>query len=298
MEIILVNSKLNLSYNEPCCVCLGMFDGVHRGHQALLDKTVQQAKEMGIRSAAVTFLSKEEQNRIDTLDIRLSRFSRYVDTVFVFLFDEKLKTQSPEQFVRDCLVDTLKAKHIVCGFHFQFGHRRAGTVETLQQLSKTYGYGLSVIPPVTEEEQVISSTRIRSCLQQGDIVKANQMLGHPFTFSGIVRRGKKLGRIMQFPTLNVPMEECLTELPNGVYVSRVEMDGKRYESITNIGTAPTFGEKKKITETFLLHFDQDAYNKPVRISLYQFLRPEQEFSGMEELIRTIKGDIEKCAQYY
>ncbi len=298
MEIILVNSKLTLSYTEPCCVCLGMFDGVHRGHQALLEKTVETARQIGIRSAAVTFLAQEEKDHIDTLDIQFSRFAQYVDTVFVFLFDQQLRNQSPEQFVADYLIGALGAKHIVCGFNFQFGHRREGNVETLQSLSGKYGYGLSVVPPVMEGEHIISSTLIRSFLQEGNLREANRMLGRPFAFSGIVRQGNQLGRTMQFPTINVPIEDCVTELPNGVYVSRVELDGKQYDSITNIGTAPTFGKKQKISETFLLHFNQDAYNKAVKISLYHFLRPEQRFSGAEELVNTIKGDVEKCAQYY
>ncbi len=298
MKIILVNSKLTLSYTEPCCVCLGMFDGVHRGHQALLEQTVTQAKGMGIRSAAITFLAKEEKNRIDGLETQLSRFAQYVDTVFVFLFDEQLRNQSPEQFVAESLVQRLGAKHIVCGFDFRFGHKREGNVETLQSLSQKYGYGLSVVPPVMEGDQVISSTLIRSCLQEGNIGTANRLLGRPFSFSGIVRQGNRIGRTMQFPTINVPIEDCVTELPNGVYASRVELDGRQYDSITNIGTAPTFGGKTKISETFLLHFQQDAYNKAVSISLYHFLRPEQTFRGPEELIDTIKGDIEKCAQYY
>ena len=124
------------------------------------------------------------------------------------------------------------------------------------------------------------------------------MLNRPFAITGFVRMGNQIGRQLRLPTINVPIDPAIVELPNGVYASKTELDGKIYPSITNIGTAPTFQEKKKTSETYLLNFDQDVYNKPVKVSLYHFLRGERKFSGPEELVSTIKGDIERCAQYY
>lgn len=298
MRMILVNSKMPLVNKEPCCVCLGMFDGVHRGHQALLEETRRTAKQKGLRSAAATFLTKREKNCVDTLDIQLSSLGEQMDFVFVFLFDEKLRGEKPEEFIVNSLKGSLNAQHIVCGFNFRFGHNRQGDTKLLEDLSEKYHYGLSIVPPVKEAGQVISSTLIREALRAGKIDEANRMLGRPFALSGFVRMGNQIGRTLQMPTINVPIDPCVVELPNGVYASKTEIDGTVYESITNIGTAPTFQEKKKVSETFLLNFDQDVYNKRAKVSLYHFLRGERKFSGPEELIRTIKGDIERCAQYY
>ena len=298
MRIILVNSELPLVNKEPCCVCLGMFDGVHRGHQALLEETVRIAKQKGLRSAAATFLTKREKNCIDTLDIQLSGLGEQMDFVFVFLFDEKLRGENPEEFISHSLKGALNARHVVCGFNFRFGHNREGDTRALQAFSRKYGYGLSIVPPVKEGAKVISSTRIRAYLREGKIGEANRMLGRPFALSGFVRMGNQIGRTLKMPTINVPIDPCVIELQNGVYASKTEIDGEIYESITNIGTAPTFQEKKKISETFILNFHQDVYNKTAKIFLYHFLRGERKFSGPDELVRTIKGDIERCAQYY
>lgn len=298
MRIILVNSEPPLVSKEPCCVCLGMFDGVHRGHQALLEETVRTARRKGIRSAAATFLTEREKNCIDTLDIQLAGLGEQTDFVFVFRFDERLRKENPEEFISRSLKGALNAHHVVCGFNFRFGHNREGDTGVLQALSEKYGYGLSVVPPVKEGEQIISSTLIRELLREGRIAEANRMLGRPFALSGFVRMGNQIGRTLQMPTINVPIDPCVVELPNGVYASKTEIDGEVYESITNIGTAPTFQEKKKISETFLLNFNRDVYNRTAKVFLYHFLREERKFSGSDELVRTIKGDIERCAQYY
>ena len=298
MKSILINSKLPLVSKDPCCVCLGMFDGIHKGHQELLEETACIAKQKGLRSAAATFLSKREKNCIDTLDLQLSGLENRVDSVFVFLFDDQLRREDPEEFISRYLMKSLNARHIVCGFNFRFGYQRKGDTETLRSLSGGYDYELSVVPPVKEGERVISSTLIREYLREGNLREANRMLNRPFALSGFVRRGNQIGRTLQMPTINVPIDPCVVELPNGVYASKAEIDGKLYESITNIGTAPTFQEKKKISETFLLNFHQDVYNKTSKIFLYHFLRGERKFSGPDELVSTIKGDIEQCAQYY
>ena len=163
---------------------------------------------------------------------------------------------------------------------------------------------LYMVIPCYNEQEVLPETskRLREKMNQlkreGKIGEANRMLGRPFALSGFVRMGNQIGRTLKMPTINVPIDPCVIELQNGVYASKTEIDGEIYESITNIGTAPTFQEKKKISETFILNFHQDVYNKTAKIFLYHFLRGERKFSGPDELVRTIKGDIERCAQYY
>ncbi len=298
MKIILVHSNRPYFCNEPCCVCLGMFDGVHRGHQELLAQTARIAKEKKLRSGAVTFLAQREKNSIDTLEQQLCKLGAEMDFVFVFVFDEAFRKQTAEAFIAGELKGKLQVQHIVCGEDFRFGYQRQGSVDTLRSFSAQYGYALSVVPPVTEAGMVISSTLIRQKLKQGNIREANHLLGRPYAFTGIVRKGNQIGRTLQLPTLNIPLERGLVELPNGVYASKALVDGIWYQSITNIGTAPTFQEKSKVSETFLQNFDRDVYNKPVTVELYQFLREEQKFSNPEELVKAIKEDIKKCVQYY
>lgn len=276
-------------------VTIGKFDGFHLGHQSLL-KTVLEEKAHGYASCVVSFLAGTEncRNMIYTKEeMRKLCEAMGIDVLAEYLLDESTKEMTAEQFISEVLCEKLQAKVIVAGEDFRFGKGRAGDVKLLQTLEERYGYRTVIVPKVTEAEIRISSTEIRELLKEGKLSEANALLGRPYGVFGEVLHGKKLGRTLGFPTMNlIPATEKL--LPAyGVYVTRTKVDGQWYDGITNIGLRPTVDSDERVSvETYLFEYEGDLYGKQVEVQFTAFLRPEQKFADVERLRSAMQKDLE------
>lgn len=299
MKIIYINDEVKIENKNEYAVCLGMFDGVHIGHRELINKTVTLAKEKALKSAVLTFLRKKEKNKIYPLETKIKLIEKMgIDTVFIIDFDKKFMEKSPEEFIREYLIDYIRAKEIVCGFNYRFGKNRIGDFNTLKDYEKL-GYNLTVIEPVLNDGEVVSSTLIKKLLTEGNIKRANLLLGRDYLMEGIVKEGNKIGRTIKFPTVNVPVPCELIRVKAGVYASYVKIGNKKYYGLSNIGTAPTVRKSEEfISETYIINFSDDLYNKNVKIYLKEFIREERKFSSIEELKETICENLKTAEELF
>lgn len=293
MKTILINDGLKIENNEKYAVCLGIFDGIHLGHRALIEKTVSIAKEKNIKSSMLTFYKKAAGSKIQSLETQINIVRELgIDTFFILDFNEELKNKSPEEFIDEYLVSYIKAKEVICGFNYRFGKDRKGSSDTLKAFENK-GYNLTVVPEVKIGEETVSSTLIKKYLSEGNVKKANLFLSGCYMVEGCVREGKKIGRTINFPTVNIcaPYECC--NLKAGVYAVDIEIDGNKYHGISNIGKAPTVRNSDEIViETYIIDFSSDVYNKNVKVYFKDFIREEKKFQSLEELKETISLNLE------
>ncbi len=275
-------------------VTIGKFDGFHLGHRSLLSAVLKEA-ENGFASCVVSFSTAVENGRrviYTREEQRKLCESLGIDVLVEFSLDESLREMTAEQFVSEILCGKLQAKVIVAGEDFRFGKNRAGDVTLLRTLEERYGYRTVVVPKVTEAEIRISSTGIRELLASGRVSEANALLGRPYGVFGEVLHGKKLGRTLGFPTMNlIPPEEKL--LPAyGVYVTKTKVDGQWFDGITNIGLRPTVDSDERISvETHLFEYENDLYGKQAEVQFLHFLRPERKFADVEQLKSAMHEDF-------
>lgn len=274
-------------------VCLGVFDGVHMGHRALVKKTVLRAKELGLKSAAAAFIPSCGRERIYLLEQQAELIEKMgIDTMFAILLDDKLKNTGCEEFLEKYLFGYIKAKHIVCGYDYTFGVNKSGNAQTIAENSEIYGYSYDIIDKVCSKNERVSSTLIRSLIKEGNIKRANEMLCEDFYFEGCVKCGYKLGRTIGYPTANIELSPSITPIKHGVYSSVVTIGKKSYKGLTNIGRAPTAGiEKSPLSETYIIGFNGNLYNRSIRVCLKDFIREEKKFESMEELKNVIAENV-------
>ncbi|MFC7363792.1 MULTISPECIES: bifunctional riboflavin kinase/FAD synthetase [Bhargavaea] len=285
-------------------VAAGFFDGIHRGHQEVIGHAMDVALEKGLIPAVMTFDphpsavlgNRHEVTYITPYEQKMQLLEEMgTDTVFVISFTREFASMLPEQFI-DCYIRKLGVRHITCGFDFSFGHFGKGKPADLERLSGG-DYGVSVIGKVIEEEEKISSTRIRSLLSEGDVVGAAGLLGRPLMTDGKVIEGDKRGRLIGFPTANVdPVPGSCLPAP-GVYAATFETDGVIHAGVLNAGYRPTFKDPSDTflsVEVHLLDFEGDLYGKDVRVSWIRRIREERKFSGIEELKTQIGRDKEEA----
>lgn len=285
-------------------VALGNFDGVHRGHRQLLDETVRAAKRLGGDAVVFTFdphpatvLAPDLAPKlITTRDRKLELLAeRGISVCVLEPFTRELARLTPEQFVAQVLVQTLRANHVVVGFDFTFGQKRAGTTQTLTTAGAAAGFTTQIIDAVHVDGVVASSTNVRNLVASGDTTAARVMLGRNFDVDGCVVHGAGRGRTIGVPTANVASSNQLMP-PEGVYAVWVTvLDDEqrvRYPGVANLGTRPTFtdGDHSSL-EVHLLDFDRDLYRRPLRTEFVQRLRGECRFSGVDELVAQIQRDI-------
>ncbi len=282
-------------------IALGFFDGVHLGHGALLRKTAARAQELNLTAAAFTFDRPPKEAvfgiaipLINSCSDRetLMRELYGMEEVIVAPFDRAMMTLPWERFIEELLVKTHGAAHLVAGHDFRFGHKNEGTPEKLQEKCRALGIGCDIIPAVELDGVTVSSSHIRSLLEQGDMDAAARFLGHPHLLSLTVTHGRRIGRTIGIPTINFPAPEKILLPPDGVYASTVTLpDGRTLASITNVGCRPTVSGEGRTVETFLLDFEGDLYGKTVCLSFRRRLRDEEKFPSLEILRRQIEQDI-------
>lgn len=284
-------------------VTLGQFDGVHRGHQALLARCVALAKKQGSTSVVVTFdRHPAAVVRPDAVPAVLTVLDRKIellrraglDSLLVLRFDRARSEQSPEDFVRTVLVDRLHAERVVVGGDFHFGHRRLGNTALLRQLGGRYGFDVETFPPVFFDDEPVSSTRIRRAITCGELDAANNLLTRPHELSGVVVAGDGRGRQLGFPTANVHVSSTLCIPSDGVYAGEyVFPDGSAQPTAISIGTRPTYySEGQCLVEAFVLDFDGDLYGQRTTLRFHHRLRGQKRFSDSTELIEEMNRDVE------
>ena len=292
--------------DEPTVVSIGKFDGLHRGHRKLLREMLHW-KEMGYKVAIFTFstppgalVARTMATMIMTNEERVTLLQEAgVDYLVEYPFDEKVSRMDPEQFVAEVLTGRMNAEVIVTGPDCRFGYRAAGDRRLLEQLAPKYGYRFFVVDKERDGDRIISSTYIREVLAEGNIKKANELLGYCYFVSGRVVHGNSIGHSRLYPTANLlpPKEKHLPKF--GVYVSRVTAAGRIFAGLTNVGRKPTIeGDNPAGVETYLYDFAGNLYGMQIKVELLDFVRPEKQFDSIEDLKRQLDHDVAVCKERY
>jgi len=287
---------------RPSAVALGIFDGVHLGHRAILGTALTRARADGLEAIACTFdphpmevLQPDRAPRpITTLEERLALIGETgIDAVVVLAFTRELAAVEPEAFVKEVLLERLRAREIVVGYNHRFGRGARGDARLLQELGPRMGFQAHVVPPMTVEGAPVSSSEIRAALQRGDVTRAARDLGRPYSIAGPVTSGAGRGRTLGFPTANIESERPVL-VARGVYRGRVLVDDTGHPAVVNVGVRPTFGETTLAVEAHLLDFSGDLYGRRVRLEFLERLREEMRFPSVEALKAQVARDIESA----
>ena len=294
---------------EKTVIALGFFDGVHRGHGALLRKAAERAGELNAAPAVFTFdrspkefVTGKPVLLINSNDDRRDIIRRVygIQRVIFAPFDREMMTMPWQDFITELLVKQYGAVHLVAGHDYRFGHKNEGTVERLREKCRELGLGCDIIPKVELEGITVSSTYIRTLLEQGDVERAALFLGHPHCLSQTVRHGQRLGRTIGIPTVNLAVPAHVLTPERGVYITRAFLpDGRSCPGVTNVGTRPTVTDGDTVSvETYLLGFDGDLYGQTVRLDFYRRLRGEVKFPSLEALRQEILRNVAETEAYF
>jgi len=303
----------NAESRAPCALTIGNFDGVHRGHKALLARVREAATSLGLDAAVMTFEPHPREffahlagdpskapTRIANLRDKLQSLTDCgVDRVIVEHFNSHFSSQSPQSFIENVLVQGLHARWIMVGEDFRFGAKRAGDINMLADAGKQYGFQVEALPTVTNDGTRISSSAVRAALAQGDFAHAEQLLGHPYTVSGHVIHGKKLGRTIGFPTLNLRVAHRHPAL-TGIYVVQVHgLADHPLPAVASIGVRPTVEDAGRVLlETYIFDYNANCYGKLIKVEFLKKLRDEEKFIDLPTLTAAIARDTEQARHYF
>lgn len=292
---------------KPSVVTIGTFDGVHIGHQKIIQRLIDVAKKNNLDAAILTFfphprmvLQKEVGIKlINTIEERKEIIkSKGIDRLIVHPFTKEFSRLTAREYVEQILVNQLNAKKIIIGYDHRFGRNRNADIQDLKALGKTFGFTVEEISKQDVEEVAVSSTKIRKAIEAGDIEKANTFLGSSFSLSGKIIKGKSLGRKLGFPTANLEIKEDYKIIPkNGVYIVQTQLNNAKVYGIMNIGTNPTVGGEEQTIETYFLDIDQDLYGLQLNIQLLKRIRDEKKFDEVEHLVEAMHKDLEVTRTY-
>jgi len=289
-------------------VGLGNFDGLHVGHMALVNTLISEARLNGLETMIYTF-TKHPENilrkklftpLLTTVGKKIQLLSETaLNYTYFDEFDENFSRMKPECFFKEVLLDKLGAKLLVAGFDYRFGYMGEGNVDLLKELGKKYNIKLVIIPPIKIDNEIVSSTLIRGLVSKGDMENVFRLLGRHYSITGEVLNGRRVGRRIGFPTANLQPEEYLIMPHRGVYITKTLFNGDCYNSLTNIGLNPTFGDVARITaETHILNFDRDIYKSSIEVFFMAKLRSEKKFKNGDELAEQIRRDIRAAKEYF
>ncbi|RXG30898.1 bifunctional riboflavin kinase/FAD synthetase [Leeuwenhoekiella palythoae] len=281
-------------------VTIGTFDGVHLGHRKIIDRLLASAQSNDLESVVLTFfphprmvLQKDTGIKlINSIDERIALLEASgLDHLIIHPFTKAFSRLTAEEFVKDILVDQLKARKVIIGYDHRFGRNRNANIEDLKAFGTQYDFEVEEISKQDVDDVAVSSTKIRKALNEGDLTKANEYLGYPFMLNGIVSRGKGLGKKFNYPTANLKIEETYKLIPaKGVYVARASINGKEVYGMMSIGTNPTVGGSDLTIETFFFDFEADLYDQHLQIELLTRIRDEKKFNSVDELIAAMQAD--------
>lgn len=287
------------------CVTIGNFDGVHFGHQQLFATVVEKAKKHNGTSVAITFDPHPLQVLLPGGIKLISNYEQKVelieaagiDVLIVIPFTKEFSKTDADSFVQDFLVKTLNIKELVVGYDYAFGKGRSGNIDFLKTQGEQSGFPVTVVDALYSEDQLVSSTRIRELVKNGEMIAARGLLGRNYQIRGTVQVGKQRGgKLIGFPTANLKFNEEDLVPHHGVYVAQVVYGGRCYGGVLNIGYNPTFGEELLVAETHIFDFNEDIYGQPIRVNLLKFLRGEVKFDGVKQLAAQIANDVTAAKQ--
>ncbi len=296
-----------LNKNPDLSICLGFFDGVHEGHKVVLKNTVNLANQNSLKSAVITFkdhplcyLQNRTPQYIVSLEDRLSLIEKQgIDYAYVLEFDENIADLMAIDYLKNILVEHFSPKFITTGFNHYFGANKQGNASFLRAYQKEYGYKFFEIPPITFNNTLISSSKIRQFVESGRTEDVSDLLGEYFYVKGRVVTGERIGRTLSFPTANVRYPQDIIKLSRGVYASLVECDGRVYRAITNYGKRPTVdGNHALILEAHLIGFGGNIYDKDIKISFIKKLRDEKKFASLPDLKSQLVRDEAAAIEYF
>ena len=297
----------NAEIQRPTVLTLGVFDGLHLGHQLIMRTVVDRARAAGAVPTVITFdphpravLHPESAPPLlQTLDQKVEGFGVLgIEQTIVIRFTQVFSNIRAEDFLREVVKERLQAKEVYLGRGFAFGHNREGNIELLRRVSNDLGFVADEVPEVQLRNQRVSSSRIRQLLVEGNVNLARRLLGRPYGVEGLIERGAQRGATLGFPTANLhPHNRVIPR--NGVYVTGALIDGQWRRSVTNVGVRPTFGtEAEPSVETFVMNWAGDLYGDVLRVRFLHRLRDERKFGSVEELKKQIEKDVQRADSYF
>lgn len=286
-------------------ITIGTFDGVHTGHQYILQQLQEAAEACHGETVIITFdphprevLAPQNKmvNLLTTLDEKIQLLEKWgIHHLVVVPFTKAFSELSAAAYMEDFLISTFRPHTIIIGYDHRFGHNREGGLELLEAEQQKFGFQLLEIPQQVVHDLTVSSTKIRKSLQEGSILLANELLGYPYFINGTVVHGDKMGRQLGFPTANISLNDTRKLIPaQGVYAVNVTVNGRQWKGALNIGTRPTFNGSELRIEVFILDFNEEIYGADIHVSFIEFIRADKKFDGVDALIVQIKDDVEKA----
>ena len=302
----IITGTLDFELHTEVAAAMGKFDGLHVGHRRLIEEILEK-KEQGLSACVLTFdpspavfFGFSDGKELTTKEEKRELFAAMgVDVLVEFPINRETAGMSGETFIREVLVKRMHTRWIAAGKDVSFGDRGAGNEALLRKLAEELDYGVTTIDKLKVEGREVSSSYVRSLVENGDMEHASKFLGMPYTIMGTVEHGKKLGRQLGMPTVNLipPISKLLP--PNGVYYSKVSVQGRQYNGISNIGCKPTVSKEKVIgIESFLYDFDRDIYGENIEVQLLTFKRPEMHFESVKQLKIQMEADIAEGRRFH
>lgn len=284
---------------NPLALSLGMFDGVHRGHQSIISKLTKVAQEKNLEPSILTFWPhprlvfnpNDSLKLLNTVEEKSNLLENFgIENLFLKEFDEEFRNLSGEEFIRQILVEKLHVKYLIVGYDHVFGKNKSGNFELLQRLAPELGYEVIQMEAVNLHNDHISSTKIRKALEEGAIEEANEMLGYHFGITGIVEQGKQIGRTIGYPTANIAYDSLKLLPKSGAYIVDVFVGEERYKGMLSVGTNPTVNGDKTTVEVYILNFNADIYGEEITVKFRTFLHDEIKFESLEKLVERLDED--------
>ncbi len=301
------NSISSYVSQKQSIVTIGTFDGVHIGHQEIIEKIIEDAQNSDYESLILTFFPHPRMvlahelgvKLLNTINEKIELLEKIgLSNLIIHPFDEIFSQLSAEEFVAKILVEKLKIKKIILGHDHRFGKDRSASIDDLIIFGKKYNFEVEQISAQKIDQVAISSTKIRTALLEGNIVLANQYLGYQYSFSGKVVKGKQLGRTIGFPTANIQIDEAYKLIPkNGVYIVKSSIDEKIHFGMMNIGNRPTVDGKNQTIEVYFFDFDKDIYDTSISVTILDRIRDEKKFDSLEDLKKQIEKDKQSVITY-
>lgn len=282
-------------------VTSGTFDGVHVGHQKIIQRLINRTREINGQSVVITYWPHPRiilnpvgppVQLLSTIEERIASLNRFpIDYLLIIPFTREFAALDSRQYVEDILVNTIGTKELIIGYDHRFGKNREGSFAYLQEHAPEFGFTVEEIPAKDIDDITVSSTKIRKALEKGDIKTATAYLGHFYTLTGQVVSGKQLGRTIGYPTANIAVPETYKLIPGqGIYAVQVEIKGKCYGGMLSIGTNPTVGGTHQTIEVNIFDFQEDIYEETITLHFVDYIRPEAHFSGLDELKEKLAED--------
>jgi len=300
----IIKDLREIERDEKSVITLGTFDGLHLGHQQIVDTVIQKSRQSGGRSFLITFdphprkiiPGRNDVKLLSTLEEKIVILERLgLENLFVINFTKEFSRQFPEEFVETYLVKGIGLKEIVIGYDHHFGKERDGNFELLQDLGRKFNFAVTLVPELSVGGETVSSTKIRNALLAGDVLKAGKMLGRNYSFKGRIVRGDGRGRKLGFPTANLSTGNEDKLIPaKGIYAAECIVENEKHFGLLSLGNRPTFHKDGDIIpEFYIFDFDRDIYDKIMQVNLIERIRDEEKFNSVDELIIQMKKDEEK-----